>query len=349
MGRLLYKFAKLYAWDITDVILDPRLAKSKYPTDLKAAFNELSSAYYTIIPYDFGRRRPVAIDNEVQSKTEMDLVETLGNMQISNEIIKETEYPKDSSGRIMHPLNAQMRSLGLNEAVPLDTTSLEFDYLQGYLWHSREGHCVTSDASIEHIYRVCRLEEIERFIKGGYDAQGMTKAGVKDHRRLLWHGSRGCNFGGILSQGLRIAPPEASANGKAFGKGIYMADRASKSATYCDPWTCGQRSLLLLCEVQLGDPSYVEKDHEYNAIDSVKKRGLISTKMAENSHNEPSKWIDAGVANPELNTTWMPDHKVKLPLARGSPNEYIVYDVGQINIRYVFMLKWKTSRQWGIC
>ena len=29
------------------------------------------------------------------------------------------------------------------------------------------------------------------------------------NRQLLWHGSRTTNFGGILSQGLRIAPPEA--------------------------------------------------------------------------------------------------------------------------------------------
>ena len=29
------------------------------------------------------------------------------------------------------------------------------------------------------------------------------------NRRLLWHGSRNTNYAGILSQGLRIAPPEA--------------------------------------------------------------------------------------------------------------------------------------------
>ena len=29
------------------------------------------------------------------------------------------------------------------------------------------------------------------------------------NRKLLWHGSRNTNFAGILSQGLRIAPPEA--------------------------------------------------------------------------------------------------------------------------------------------
>jgi len=29
------------------------------------------------------------------------------------------------------------------------------------------------------------------------------------NRQLLWHGSRRTNYAGILSQGLRIAPPEA--------------------------------------------------------------------------------------------------------------------------------------------
>ena len=33
------------------------------------------------------------------------------------------------------------------------------------------------------------------------------------NRMLLWHGSRLTNFVGILSQGLRIAPPEAPVTG----------------------------------------------------------------------------------------------------------------------------------------
>lgn len=41
-----------------------------------------------------------------------------------------------------------------------------------------------------------------------------------DNHRLLWHGSRLSNIVGILSQGLRIAPPEAPVNGYNFGKGV---------------------------------------------------------------------------------------------------------------------------------
>lgn len=42
-------------------------------------------------------------------------------------------------------------------------------------------------------------------------------------RQLLWHGSRLTNWVGILSQGLRIAPPEAPVTGYMFGK-VFGAD-----------------------------------------------------------------------------------------------------------------------------
>ena len=69
----------------------------------------------------------------------------------------------------------------------------------------------------------------------------------------MWHGSRFSNFGGILSQGLRVAPPEAPSTGYLFGKGIYFADMAGKSATYCCPEISNNIGLLLLCEVALGE------------------------------------------------------------------------------------------------
>ena len=62
-------------------------------------------------------------------------------------------------------------------------------------------------AEVEAIFRIERHGEFDRFSKTPY-------ANVKgSDRRLLWHGSRVTNFGGILSQGLRIAPPEAPVSG----------------------------------------------------------------------------------------------------------------------------------------
>ena len=70
------------------------------------------------------------------------------------------------------------------------------------------------------------------------------------NRKLLWHGSAMSNFLGILSQGLRIAPPEAPSTGYMFGKGVYFADLISKSLQY----SVGYKSnLLILCEVALGN------------------------------------------------------------------------------------------------
>ena len=54
------------------------------------------------------------------------------------------------------------------------------------------------------VYAIDRQGEDERF-KAHSNA---------DNRQLLWHGSRTTNFVGILSQGLRIAPPEAPATGR---------------------------------------------------------------------------------------------------------------------------------------
>ena len=171
---------------------------------------------------------------------------------------------------------------------------------------------------------------------------------ARDSRRLLWHGSRGCNFGGIFTQGLRIAPPEAPPNGKAFGNGVYLADRSSKSAAYCDPWTSDQVSLLLLCGVQMGEELYVKTGHEYYAATQMKAKGLIGTKMLEHPDHEPKKWTDAGGINYDLKGVLMPDHAVKLLPLRGNANEYIVYDIAQVKLKYVFMLKWAKVQQWCI-
>lgn len=52
------------------------------------------------------------------------------------------------------------------------------------------------------------------------------------------------NVAGILSQGLRIAPPEAPVSGYMFGKGVYFADMASKSANYTYAYNTNNISFL---------------------------------------------------------------------------------------------------------
>jgi len=101
------------------------------------------------------------------------------------------------------------------------------------------------------------------------------------NRRLLFHGSGLSNYIGILSQGLRIAPPEAPTTGYMFGKGVYFADMFSKSRQYAQSYGASTDStLLLLCEVALGEskklrqPEYVEKlDSSFNSVLGIGARG----------------------------------------------------------------------------
>ena len=78
-----------------------------------------------------------------------------------------------------------------------------------------------TNLQVQDIFRIERNGEEERFKKSPFSK---TKG---SDRRLLWHGSRVTNYGGILSQGLRIAPPEAPVSGYAFGKGVYLVSQTS--------------------------------------------------------------------------------------------------------------------------
>lgn len=121
---------------------------------------------------------------------------------------------------------------------------------------------------------------------------------MKGDRRLLWHGSRCTNFGGILSQGLRIAPPEAPVNGYMFGKGVYLADISSKSAGYCAHYQSGGIGLLLLCEAELGKPMLELTDADSYAPENAKERGCYTT--WGKGMTGPAGWKDAGCVHKNL-------------------------------------------------
>ena len=90
------------------------------------------------------------------------------------------------------------------------------------------------------VFKVERRGEQERF---------ESVASRIGNRRLLFHGSGVTNFLGLLSQGMRIAPPEAPATGYMFGKGCYFADMMEKSMSYAAGY---KNKYLLLCDVALG-------------------------------------------------------------------------------------------------
>jgi poly [ADP-ribose] polymerase len=216
----------------------------------------------------------------------------------------------------------------------VEHTSTEFQELESYLQNSR-GRTHNMEYKVINIFRIERQGETERFNTSKYANL------PNSDRRLLWHGSRSTNFGGILSQGLRIAPPEAPVNGYMFGKGVYLADTSSKSANYCCPYNSGGMGLLLLCDAELGAPMLELDRGNYNAGEDAIKAGKIAT-LGKGSQ-VPGGWKDAGCVNPALAGVRMPDVSIaNTDHVRGGGlyyNEYIVYDVAQIRQRYLFQVK----------
>jgi len=195
---------------------------------------------------------------------------------------------KDKSD--VNKLDKQFQGLGMNEMTPLQHKSREFVEIDEYLNNSK-GKTHHVSYKVQEIFRIERQGEFDRFDKSKY-----TK--IASNRRLLWHGSRVTNYGGILGQGLRIAPPEAPVSGYMFGKGIYLADMSSKSANYCASYNSGGTALLLLCEAELGNPMHELTNASYTAGEDAINKGLHSTfGMGQTG---PKKWKDAGCVNPAL-------------------------------------------------
>lgn len=139
-----------------------------------------------------------------------------------------------------------------------------------------------------------------------------------------------------------------------FGKGVYLADMSTKSANYCHSELSDDTALLLLCEVELGKPMHELEHANYNAETDAKNNGRISV-LGKGSTGPPI-WKDAGCVHPDLKGVLMvssrcwvllfltdaddqPDMR-RLPTTTGviadlAYNEYIVYDVAQIRLRYL--------------
>jgi len=112
---------------------------------------------------------------------------------------------------------------------------------------------------------------------------------------------------------------------------VYFADMVSKSANYCATSRDKNTGVLLLCEVALG------AERDLYASDFYADRlpaGKLSTKGVGSTHPDPSQAVSL-------------DNGCKVPL--GTPvaqdlkgnhsallyNEFIVYDLSQIRMRYL--------------
>ncbi|KAH0649409.1 hypothetical protein KY285_034657 [Solanum tuberosum] len=284
----------------------------------RTLLEDLSSQFYTVIPHDFGFQKmcEFVIDSPPKLKRKIEMVEALAEIEVTTKLLEDkTDIQED-------PLFYQYEQLGC-KLVPVEVGSQEFLMIENYMKNTHAKTHSSYAVDIVQVFRASRNGETERF----------QKFSDMSNRMLLWHGSRLTNWAGILSQGLRIAPPEAPSTGYMFGKGVYFADMFSESAIYCYASSAAKNGVLLLCEVALGDMNELLSA---NSDADKLPLGKLSTKAvgATAPDFKEAQILEDGVIVPLGNPKEQPKHEGIL-----LHNEYIVYNVEQIRMRYVIQVE----------
>ncbi len=307
---------------IADVLEE---AKKNGRAPSSSTLQTLSSQFYTYIPHSFGMRVPPVINTPEMLKAKIEMVESLAEIESAAKIIAtgKTDYT-------VNPLDHHYNNLKCKLAPVTDDSVL--DMIKRYVANTHATTHSSYSLDVLDVFEVEREGEADRFQAAQHHQD--------TNRHLLWHGSRLTNYVGILSQGLRIAPPEAPATGYMFGKGVYFADMVSKSANYCFTSPSNDVGCLLLAEVALGRPNELLQAN-YNA--HILPSGCLSTKGVGRTHPDPT------------GTLALPDG-VKIPMGKGVDsnvaggsllyNEFIVYNTSQVRMRYLLKVKfdWKRGR-----
>lgn len=279
-------------------------------------FLDASNRFFTMIPHDFGMRQPPLLDNPDLVKSKIEMLDNLLEIELAFTLLTSG----DDDNKDKDPIDAHYDKLN-TEVKELPRDSEEWKMLESYVKNTHASTHTQYTLEIQEIFKVERKGEKKRF---------KPFRQLPNHQ-LLWHGSRTTNFAGILSQGLRIAPPEAPVTGYMFGKGVYFADMVSKSANYCSTNKTNNTALLMLCQVALGNM------YERFGADYIEKlpAGFHSCKGVGKTEPDPAGLQEFdGVKVPS--GVGVKDAGKKTDLLY---NEYIVYDVGQIQAKYLFQMK----------
>ncbi|XP_069825881.1 protein mono-ADP-ribosyltransferase PARP4-like isoform X4 [Dendropsophus ebraccatus] len=178
----------------------------------------------------------------------------------------------------------------------IDPNSAEFlQVKQSILDHNHSN----GQFNILRVFRVGRLSEITNF-----------KSDLGNVKSLL-HASSPCNFVGILSRGLMLPEIIVGEFGGErtdignLGSGIYFSDSISTSIKYSHPSSVTGSRLLMVCDVALGncadvfrrDYTITEPPNGFHSVHGVRRKDRLNSDFSD--------------------------------------DEYVVYDVKQIQMRYI--------------
>ncbi|XP_063095480.1 poly [ADP-ribose] polymerase 1 isoform X2 [Cavia porcellus] len=154
---------------------------------------DLSNRFYTLIPHDFGMKKPPLLNNADSVQAKVEMLDNLLDIEVAYSLLR---GGSDDSSK--DPIDVNYEKLKTDIKV-VDRDSEEAEVIRKYVKNTHATTHNAYDLEVVDIFKIAREGESQRY----------KPFRQLHNRKLLWHGSRTTNFAGILSQGLRIAPPEA--------------------------------------------------------------------------------------------------------------------------------------------
>jgi len=275
---------------------------------------EACNNFYTRIPHACGMNKLPLLTTKAEVKEKIQLLEALQDIEVA---LKLLGGARDGGSLVDQNYNRLQISIAPVPVGPIHNL-VERSILSTHADTHSQYNMV-----MEELFSLEKPSETTNFLDCG-------------NRQLLFHGSRLSNWAGILSQGLRIAPPEAPVTGYMFGKGVYFADMSSKAANYCFPSRSQPYGLLLVCEVSRGVAKELvaadtRADQLPKGMNSVSGLGRVA----------PSK-VEKLPGSDDLSLPMGPAKNTKVAKMKGytlNYNEFIVYDTRQIKMKFLAKIR----------
>jgi len=293
-------------------------APGQSDSDHGAKLAGMSNDFFGLIPHSASSPPPIKTADMIKEKAQM--LTTLVDIEIAQRLMRQSDPAAELN---MNPTDIKYRKLR-TKISPLEAYQQEYAIIQRMVENTQSDEFPYS-IELEGVFEVDREGEEDRF----------TPFAKMPHHRLLWHGSRMTNYIGILSQGLRVAPPEAPVTGYFLGKGIYFANMVAVSGQYCRATKDKTTGYLLLADVALGR-GYQIAHGKFIGKDDLEDAGFHSVKCAGTKCPDPAYDL---IFTEGMIASLGKESKSIVPVSELIHDEIVIYAPEQARIRYMLKVK----------
>lgn len=312
-NRILEELSEYMRRDVVDNVKEAGIDDPI--TYINANIAELSSKYWTVIPYASKRNTPPPVIRSLQDvQSQAANLDTLYNMGILGRMKMSTDLSTQ--------LNDVYKGMDI-ELASLDKRDVTYQLLQTYIQNTHgSSHGYGVEIIAAHTVKKQRSAAEDKVFK------------KTPNHVLLFHGSRLPNFVGILTEGLRIPSSNNVVNGSVLGMGIYFANCITKSFNYCGVSSNGEVGVVLVCEVALGESDIVVgPTFDTHPVAPYTSRTACGRNTPAINGYRSVQIDDVQVTIPCGGITVSPYYHSSFVY-----DEFVVYNVAHYRIRYVLEL-----------